>query len=313
MKFLIKNILSCGFILIVFLFFLSHPAQTGDYAYIGLNIWFQNMIISLLPMMILINLLQKSGLYKPLMRPLCRLLYPVLHLPEEGIFVIFFGFLAGFPMGAKMTADLYEQKKVNGQMAEYLLAFTNNIGPAYFLGFVLTKICPGYAKAAALFLMYGIPLLYGILLRHTIYRHMPCKARTALKDSPSSFLSLIPECIQASLCQIAMLGGYMVFFNALRVIPHVLFSHHPALLILCHSLLEISGGLKCLQINLKSHPLYLLFVHAALSFGGLCCFFQTAALLPPGGHMTQKYMLHKIILCSITVLSCLILSLIHFI
>lgn len=294
-------------ILAIFVFFLSYPALTGDYAYIGLDIWFKNMIISLLPVMILINLLQKSGLYKPVMKPLRRLLYPVLRIPEEGIFVIFFGFLAGFPMGAKITTDLYLTKKISKQMAEYLLAFTNNIGPAYFMGFVLTKICPGHTKSIALGIMYGLPLFYGILLRHTVYRHMDLKTDSATVPCPSSFLSLIPDSIQAALCQMAMLGGYMIFFNALRVIPHVLFQKHPALLIISHNLLEISGGLKCLQINLRNHPLYLLFVHAALSFGGLCCFFQTAALLAGTNLDAKKYMLHKVILCSITVLFCLIL------
>lgn len=308
MKNFIKKTVTCLFVLIILIFFLIKPALTGDYAYIGLTIWYKNMIISLLPVTILVNLLLASGLYKPLMRPLTRLTATIFRLSEEGIFAVVFGFLAGFPLGAKITTDLYLEKKISKQAAEYLLAFTNNIGPAYFTGFVLTRICPGHNKYFALWIMYGIPLLYGILLRHTVYRNMHMSSsQSKIHASETSFLAILPGCIQLSLCQMAMLGGYMVFFNALRVIPHVLLCRYREVLIFCHTLLEISGGLKCLLINVKDSPFYLLFVHAALSFGGLCCFFQTASLLSQTDLSAKKYMLHKIILCSITIMFCLFL------
>lgn len=308
MKTFIKNAVSIVLIAAALVFFLTKPKLTGDYAYIGLDTWYKNMIISLLPIMILVNLLQKSGLYKPAMKPLCRLLYPVFRLPEEGIFVLFFGFLAGFPMGAKIVADLYRQGKLTQRMAEYLLAFTNNIGPAYFTGFVLIKICPLHTKEAAFFLMYGIPLLYGILLRHTVYRSINAAASSPLTGAAAVPISaLIPDAVSAALSQIAMLGGYMIFFNALRVIPHTLFQQRPVMSIVSHTILEISGGLKCLQINLLHDPLYLLYVHAALSFGGLCCFFQTASLLADTTLSASKYLLHKVILCAMTCLVCLLM------
>ena len=68
----------------------------------------------------------------------------------------------------------------------------------------------------------------------------------------------------------------------------------------CNSLLEISGGLKAICTNCSVSRLYPVFVFALLSFGGICCFLQTASLLREAKLSPKKYMLHKMILCSIT-------------
>lgn len=303
------------FFLLIFYVFLKYPKQTGEYAYIGLNIWYQNMIVSLLPIMFFIQMLYKTNLYIPFFKPIYRLLNPIFRIPLEGIFVIVFGFLSGFPLGAKLCCELYKDNVISKDLAEYLLCFCNNIGPAYFNGFVLSTILPFYHFSSVLyayFCMYGIPIFYGILLRYTIYKtnitmfhpkyDIPDKNLTMnkKKEPIKPLLAVVPSCLEASLNQITMLGGYMIICNALRT-PFSIYLKGESLLI-AHCILEISGGLKALQIYDHQNMMYPVWVLSLLSFGGICCFFQTAALLTNTKLSIKKYMLHKIILCSITFL-----------
>ena len=296
----------------IFLFFLSgcfllHAEKTAQFAYIGLETWYEQMIVSLFPFMALMNLLIKTGLSDSFIKPFYKLLCPIFKNTSEAVFVIFFGFLCGFPLGAKCAVDLYRQGKLSKENAEYLISFSNNLGPAYMLGFFIGKIKPECSVSFAIFSLYGIPLLYGILLRYTVYkRKLDIEYKTEKKASKKSneinLIYTLPEVIQDSLKQIATLGGYMILFNAIRIIPYLLFQKFTALYIAFQSVIEISGGLLCVNTLSAENSIKTVFLFAVYAFNGFCCHFQTFSVLQSTPLSAQKYMLHKIILCSITIL-----------
>ena len=302
-----KNILCTIFLFCLTGCFLFHAEKTGEFAYIGLETWYEQMIISLFPFMVLMNLLIKTGLSDYFIKPFYIVLRPFFRNTPEAIFVIFFGFLCGFPLGAKCAVDLYKQGKLSKENAQYLVSFSNNPGPAYMLGFFMGKIRPDCSVFYALFVLYGLPLLYGLVLRYTVYKKiLDNEYKTALNKSRNTsfvnLLNVLPDVIHDSLIQITMLGGYMILFNALRIIPHLLFRNMTGLYIAAQSLIEISGGLLCVNTISPQNTLKTVVLFAVYSFNGLCCHFQTFSLLQNTPVSAQKYMLHKIILCSITIL-----------
>lgn len=307
MKKLRKNIFYTIFFLLLAGCFLFHAEKTAEFAYIGLNTWFEQMIVSLFPFMVLMNLLLRTGLSNYFIRPFYYILRPIFRNNADAIFVVFFGFLCGFPLGGKCVVDLYEKGNLSKKNAEYLLCFVNNIGPAYMVGFFLNTIKPPHPSVLALLFLYGIPVLYGLILRYTVYK-LPLDAeqlnliRSKKTHKSQAILYALPDAIKDALLQIAILGGYMIIFNALRIVPHVFFESNPSLYIATQSLLEISGGLLCVNTSLPDGLIKTLCLYAVFSFQGICCHFQTFSLLQRVQLSGQKYMLHKIILCSITVL-----------
>ena len=83
------------------------------------------------------------------------------------------------------------------------------------------------------------------------------------------------------------LGGYMILFNLLNMVPHILFERP---IVVLSPLLEITGGLKMLGTSL---PLYSLL---ALSFGGFSCIAQTYSCIGNSDLSIGGYIKHKIIL-----------------
>lgn len=313
MKILAKKSLFTVLLLLLGFCFLFQAEKTAEFAYIGLYTWFESMIVSLFPFMVLMNLLIEMGLTKSFVKPFHLLLKPVLRNSEDASFVILFGFLCGFPLGAKSAVSLYKKGMLSKENAQYLISFANNIGPSYLLGFVLTQICPEIPVSAALLCFYAVPLLYGIVLRYTIYkkvldREWNCtkekrnKNLNAAKDT-KSLLSALPVAVNGALSQITVLGGYMIVFNALRIIPHSFFAMDSELYIFAQSILEISGGLLCVRQMMEEDILRFVAVAGIFSFNGFCCHFQTFSLMQGTPLSAQKYMLHKIILCSITMFS----------
>ncbi len=315
---------------------LFHSQISLQYALTGLDLWFRKMIPSLLPFMILSGVMIRMKLTEKVALVLYPLAGPLYRIRKNVCYCMLLGFLCGFPMGAKVTADLYRQGMITHREAEYLLAFTNNIGPVYFCSFVL-PLLGRRLVLPYLFGMYGIPLLYGLVLRYTAFRDLTRQEEGQLpgdtaplhttsrtlpfwkgvrkESSPSAdlhaasregpapipqkgmrfsletLLEQLDDTIFSSIRSILMLGGYMVLFNLINLVPHVLLGKPVPVLA---PLLEITGGLAMLQDAL---PLYSLLV---LSFGGLSCIAQTYSCIKGTGLSLPSYVFHK---CVLTVLA----------
>lgn len=284
-----KKILYTAFFLFFIYCILTHSELSLYYALSGLELWFGKMIPSLLPFMILSGIMVRLELTQGFASVLYPIINPIFRVSKNGCYVIIIGFLCGFPMGAKTVADLYSDGKLSRQEAEYLLAFCNNIGPVYFLSFALPLL---HRKLVFpyLFGMYGLPLLYGIILRNSVYKEYKTITARELVACETP-LCAIDDAITSSLQSILKLGGYMIVFNMLNLLPHVLTGK---VIVFTAPLFEITGGLNLLGHRL---PLYILLL---LPFGGFSCLAQTNSCIRGTDLSIRSYTVHKIVLTMIT-------------
>lgn len=312
-------------ILIILLFLLltgcilTNSALSLSYASMGLELWFQKMVPSLLPFMILSGIMVRLNLTEKLAMSIYPVVGRIYRVRKNVCYCMLLGFLCGFPMGAKVTGELLERGQLTHREAEFLLAFCNNIGPVYFCSFAL-PLLGRKLTVPYLFGMYGIPLIYGFILSNTAYRDVIVTTHTShatlhaqsttiahttrissgaelraaecvnVKLTDKNYMRLleaIDQSIRSSGQSILTLGGYMILFNLLNLLPHVLLGHPFPIL---SPLLEITGGLGMLKDTL---PLYSLLT---LSFGGLSCIAQTYSCIRGCGLFLSNYIFHKIIL-----------------
>lgn len=297
------------FTFVLLLLFFSNECVT--LASNGLLIWFQKMIPSLFPFMILSGFMIRSGLSYKLGVFLQPLLGTLFRLPSQMLYVIFMGFLCGFPMGAKLIADMSDSGQITLKDGQFLLAFCNNIGPLYLLGYVLPLF---HWKPSFIFflLMYGVPLTYGLYLRyfssyapdtHTNQYHLKTPSTT---DYPAFLYQSLMNAIE----QITLLGGCMIFFNCIQIFPALLNSYimlpsgtlfsMEFLQGILRSFLEIGGGLSYFAssentLPYSSYPLFLPLIIMLLTFGGLSCIFQTYLILKKTNLKITVYIKHKMI------------------
>ena len=305
LKFYIYTFLA--FILTVII--LSYPSDCLMLASNGLNLWFQKMIPTLFPFMVLSGIMIRMNMTGTFVKILTPVLGKLFKLNADCIYGIVIGFLCGFPMGAHVAAELYAHKKISKAEASLLLSFCNNIGPVYFLSFVLPTLKIRNI-AVCLFAMYGLPFLYGLFLRHSIYREC-CNTKNNLPTGKTAMplLKALDESVFSSLYSIAKLGGYMIFFNLLFIFPILAINALPIqsgitkLLIGCIGcLLEITGGIGLLQ-NIAPY-----WVLCVLPFGGLSCIAQTYSMIRETDLSISEYIMHKTILTAITVFYYLLLT-----
>lgn len=285
--------------LLLIIIILSRPDATFQYAYEGLYQWAVKMVPTLFPFMMISSIMVYSGADLELGHMLSHVLKKIYKYSSYGLYAIFMGFFCGFPMGAKVVSDLYEKGRISKSEADALLAFCNNIGPAYFTGIIIPILhACGYDNTLPfLFGMYGIPAVYGMVYgmarRHTGTQPdvMP-----AASDMPKLSLAatLKKSCIDNTQSLI-VLGGYITFTNAFRIfldfVP--LSANHKNVL---SSFLEIIGGVQSVYTTTLPPDQKVFWIMTALCFGGVSCILQTSSFLEKSGLSVSHYLRHKLVI-----------------
>lgn len=311
---MLNRILLVFFVLLSALLLVS-SANAFILAELGLNLWLERMIPTLLPFMILSSVMTGLDLQKAFCYPFQKVLRHLFSLSENEIYCIIIGFLCGFPMGAFCSAELCCSGKITKSSAQTLVAFCNNIGPIYFFNFALGMIgfhtlTPG--MYFCLFLgMYGIPLLYGGFSTY----HLHCKKHKQIPSAvspgcpkkqshePVTLLEAVDHAISRSGTSALRLCGYMVLFNVL-MLPFYQFGKNQNLIRVLHCFMEISGGLQmmqkclpakiCFRLGHSLIPVFQTVMLTALSFGGLSCIGQTSVFLQEAGLSVSSYVKSRI-------------------
>ena len=260
-------------------FLLLNPVQARVASADGLLLWFHTLLPVLLPFFILSRLLIAldgvSGVTQ-FIAPLARGLFG---LSPNGAFCLLAGFLCGYPVGAKLSADLVREGRISQEEGAYLLTFTNNASPAFLTGYCLIEaLRMPELIPVSLFLVYGSPLLYARLTRRDrIFPDLSIEKKTS--GSQISF-KIVDACIMDGLENILKLGGYLILFSMLAKLLLLLIGSLPLCSCVAVGLLEITNGLSIIAhtsflTKRVAWVLSLFFV----SFGGLSGAAQTESML----------------------------------
>ncbi len=286
----------------ILLFMLQSPSEFIAYAFDGLSNWATNMVPTLFPFMMLSSIMIYCGLDRTLTTMIGPLLKPIFRCSINALYAILMGFLCGFPMGAKVTCDLYHNQRISEQEANLLLGFCNNIGPAYFLGIISPILCTCGFRNILPFCagLYLIPFLYGIVL----FRTTACSEKNVPLYTPPAALRPIDairkSCIDNTQ-SIILLGGYVTFVNSLRalLLPLPITIESKAIL---GSLIEINSGIQDLYLSAMPANQKIFFIMLALSFSSISCFIQAAGFILRENLSFKLYIKNH---CIVTVISAL--------
>ncbi len=209
-------------------FMIAEPAATLEASAAGLNLWFHKVLPALFPFFVVCDLMVALGvvhfmgvILEPVMRPIFR-------LPGAAGFVVAMGFTSGFPVGAVLTRQLYEQGALSNNEAERLASFTNNASPLFIIGVVGTGLlhspAVGYLLAAAHYLsnlIVGIligrkapPLSAGNRYRGNLLSLGLAELLRANRQSTGPG-HMLGEAIKKALLNTALVGGFIIVFSVL--------------------------------------------------------------------------------------------------
>ena len=132
-----KRLLATLCVTLFFAAMLLFPQAAFQGASLGVLLWFHTVLPTLLPFLIISNLLIHTGAINMISRILAPILCRFFRVSPYGAFVILIGFLCGCPMGSKVAADLLKKDGISEREARYLLSFCNNTSPMFIVSYII--------------------------------------------------------------------------------------------------------------------------------------------------------------------------------
>lgn len=290
-------------LILFFLFMLAKPAETFYGSSQGLLLWFQIVLPTLLPFIILTNLLMSSNIMYYITRVISPVLSPIFHTSLDGTFAILTGFLCGYPMGAKVTADLLCAKKISQNEACYLLSFCNNTSPMFIMNYVvLEKLGKREYLFPSLLILTLSPILVSFLFRKKYLKeNFMFQTSSAPFSSKINFqLSMFDHAIMDGFEAITKVGGYIIMFSVLLTFLKSLKFQSSFWNLFILPSLEITNGISLLVSSSSSFSVIYVLVLSHISFGGICSIAQTQCMLNQTGISIIPYITEKLITATVT-------------
>lgn len=256
-------ILAFAMLLLIF------DAKTAAYSsQIGIRLCLQTVIPSLFPFFVISGLLNSRILGQKFF--FLNKIGSICRVPKGAESLLLLSFLAGYPMGAQMITQAYQQGSLSKTNARRMLGFCNNAGPAFIFG----MLAPYFPNAAYLWGLWGIQigsaLLVGMIL--------PAE-ESDLCDLQAGIPCSVPQALQNAIKSMATVCGWVIVFRIIigffdRWFLWVLPS---AIKVILSGVLELTNG--CVMLDeISSTTLRFILISFLLSFGGLCVGMQTVSV-----------------------------------
>lgn len=298
-----KNKIIKGCILLFLAVMLIFPGAAFRGAASGLLLWFHNVLPTLLPFIIISNLLIRLNISAQISRVFYPVLGRVLRISREGCYPVIFGFLSGIPMGAKAASDLVVQDKLSVKEGRFLAGMCNNASPMFILGYLsITQLKLPQIKYALFVIIYCSTILGALLYRFlTATKDIPQKAPAIPSvwpvNKPGSgrfSFDLLDGSIMNGFEISTRIGGYIILFSIAAQILKEIGPDTGLLKAFVIGILEITTGVS--QICATAVDIRIKIVLAAVitAFGGLSGVAQTKSVLQDTRLSIHSYVIIKL-------------------
>ena len=323
-NFIKKNLISLLFLLFSIFLVLFTPSNLNA-ARNGLKLWANNVVPSLFPFFVAVELLKHTSLIYLISNKLTKYMKPLFNLPGISAFPFVMGLISGYPIGAKIISDLYSNNSCTKKEAQSMLSFCNNSGPLFIIG---TVGCTFYGSSTIgvillithIMASISIGLINGFISRlknkkniESYYSNNDNQINLFNNSNKDINFSNLGEVLSLSVLSgiksILMLGGFVTLFSVilsilerikiLTIISSLLSKLIPLDKQLINGFLtgiiEFTNGLnKISLVHQKSISINLILSAFVIGFGGISVSLQVSSIISKCQLSIKKYLINKI-------------------
>lgn len=173
----------------------------------GIIVWATVVLPALLPFMFFTKTLTELGVAEILATKF-KLFPKIFKVPSVAVYVFVLSILSGYPVGAKIVADLYESGNITKEEAYKITTFTSNSGPMFILG----SVGIGMFANKKLGIIILISHILGALINGLVYRnHKEKNLEKNKKIIVKNNLSL-GELMWNTVNSVLIIGGFIALF-----------------------------------------------------------------------------------------------------
>lgn len=293
-------------IFIITLFCILFPESMITSTKNSLLLWWKIILPSLFPFMVIANLITKTAIPKIFGKLLEPIMQFIFRLPGISSISVFLGMIGGYPIGAKITADLRKENTISKNVANHLIKFTNNSGPLFISGAIGIGLYNN-KKIGLLLLIthYLSALIVGFLLKKSKKTSAKSKSIDFEIITFSNLGKTLNDAIKNAVTNVVSVGGFIILFS---IISTILFETGIVSFIsnlifptlnknVSHSiisgLLEVTNGVNLLSTTSLPLNQKLILTATLVGFGGFSIHTQTLGVIANTDIKISSYLLGK--------------------
>lgn len=298
---------------ILVLFFLvcmvAAPAKFINCALGGISAWAFNVLPSVLPFMFFTRILSSLDFMPKLVKPLSPISNKLFKTPPLSMYVFIMAVLSGYPVGAKMVADLYMQGKISKQDAFRMTSFCSTSGPMFIIGAVGIGMFASAKIGYILFVSHVLgAILNGILFRKIKVSTEENQSKNDFKNNKSDLGEIVSSSTLAILCVGCIITIFFIVIECFTPVFSIFPKTTSAFL---QGLIEITKG--CFELSaLPLKFLSVVLTSFVVSFGGISTILQSLTMLSnlkmPVKFFVAQKLCHGVFACLISALLILVVG-----
>jgi hypothetical protein len=254
----------------------------------------------------------------PAIHLLARLTAPVLGrlfgVSAYGTIAVLTGFLCGYPMGSKVTADLIRQGYLSVEEGQYLLSFCNNTSPMFIVSYLMWQNlkCPE-RTLPSLVILIAAPVTVSFLVRlrnrnlssdrlSSNWKNSRKNSRKTSYYQPAQTGALndvLDDSIMNGFEAITKVGGYMMIFSIIISLLQTFIHDGNIWGTYFLASLELTNGIDVLCTAFSSSHLYIASL-TLTAFGGWCAVAQTHSMIHGTGLKLSPHIIEKLATAVVT-------------
>lgn len=278
----IRQMMTASALLVLVVLCIGFASSIQTQMYAALERCLTVMIPSLYAMMILSQLMIRTGVWRVLARPLRRICLPLFGMPD-GCFALFmWSQFAGYPVGAGMLRKLYQDGAISRSNAERLLCVCYGGGPAFLLALI-----GAHPNRMELVMLICLSQLFSnLIVGQLLFRRHPVRLSSAEFSGthPLNAQQLVESTTQAGQSLLKLCGVILCFAAFCAVLEALGLFHLLSRLMqrmgislplaaIIQSLLEVTNAAMLSMPFAVQIPMFA----GLLSFGGVCVILQVRA------------------------------------
>ncbi len=291
-KTLAKDLPKILFVLSILMIIIIKPATATTGIKNGISLLLTIIIPSLFPFLVLASFIASSkafynlsGIFKPFTTKIFK-------INKNGFIPILMGLTGGYPIGAKVTADLYKSNRLTQNEAERLMLFTVNSGPAFALTAVGTNMLGNSLSGIILYISTILTsLTIGFLCRFlSDKKELEVSNTITCEKAENVFINSVASGASA----IINISAWVLTFSCISEIIFTFNLGEKASLFL-NAILEVSNGCKVCSA-VVSLPL----ISAILGFGSFSVICQVSPYLKACNVKMKHFLVSRILNASLS-------------
>lgn len=273
------------------------PARISELTRLSFKRCFNEAIPSLFILMILSQILTRTGITEAAGALLSPIIMPLFGIRKELCGAFLTGINSGFPNGAHSVGLMYSKGKCSKSEAEYCLALSNNCSMPFFTAVIGVKVL----KNTKLGIILAFSNIICIVIESVIFR---CFLKTSIKSNKYmcpplpinkkvDFSDAICQSITSSCTSAVYIAGFITFFYVISTLLSGFLKLSSTANCILTGFFELFSGV--LSVDFNNTYINIALCSAMSGFSGLSVIFQVTEAAQRYGLSANKFILTRML------------------